>query len=65
MSNGRLADPVSTRKTLCQNLHQSRRVVGGPIVVQWAVALNEQIAVRRAVTSDVVSLALLPRYPFA
>jgi hypothetical protein len=65
MSNGRLADPVSTRKTLCQNLPQSRRIVGGPTVVQCAVALPEQSAVCRAVADHAISLALLLRYPSA
>ena len=63
MSNGRLADPVSRRKTLCQNLRQSRRIVGGPTVVQWGVALHEEIAACRVAAEHVITLALLLSYP--
>jgi hypothetical protein len=31
MCNGHLADPVSTREALCQNMIHNRRIVGGPI----------------------------------
>jgi hypothetical protein len=31
MCNGHLADPVSTREALCQNMIHSRRIVGGAI----------------------------------
>jgi hypothetical protein len=58
MSNGRLADPVSTRETLCQNMRQNRRIVVGPTALQWAVALHQHIAARRAVAEHVISLAL-------
>ena len=31
MRSGQLADPVSTREALCQNMIHNRRIVGGPI----------------------------------
>ena len=31
MCNGHLADPVSTREALCQNMIHNRRIVGGAI----------------------------------
>ncbi len=63
MSNGRWADPVSTRETLCQNLIHNRRIFGGRTALQWALALHEQIAVCRFVVEHVISLALLLTYP--
>jgi hypothetical protein len=63
MGNGRSADPVPTRETLCQNLIHNRRIFGGPTALQWAVALHEHIAVCRVVVEYVISLALLLPYP--
>jgi hypothetical protein len=31
MCNGHLADPVSTREALCQNMIHNRRIAGGPM----------------------------------
>ena len=31
MRSGHLADPVSTREALCQNMTHNRRIVGGAI----------------------------------
>jgi hypothetical protein len=62
MANGRLADPLSTRETLCQTLIHNRRIVGGPTAFQWAVALHEHIAICRVVVEYVISLALLLPY---
>ena len=62
MSNGRLAYPVWTRETLCQDLIHNRRILGGSSS-QWSFAPHEQIAVRRAVTGAAYCVCPAAPYP--
>jgi hypothetical protein len=63
MRNGRLAYPAWTRGTVCQNPIHNRTILGGSSA-QWAAALHEQIAVRRAVTGAVIgAFGCLPISP--
>jgi hypothetical protein len=47
MSNGRWADPVSKRETLCQNLIHNKGIVGGSTSLQRAFAPHERFPIPR------------------